>query len=50
MTEFTFQSATTTIKHNELGKSFNFDLSATPETVHFSKKIEVIAWQPERLD
>ena len=43
------QRASISIENNEVGTLHGLDLSSDPVLVHFSRRVEVVAWRPKYL-
>ena len=47
--QWSLEKADAEIRTNQLADNFDFELPGQPVITHFSKKIEVIAWSPEKI-
>lgn len=43
------QDATASISRNTIGHPHGLDLSSEPATLHFSQRIDVVVWSPEKI-
>ncbi len=48
--QWPLQKAKAQITENEMGRSFGVSLEDEPATLHFSRSIDVIVWNPETVD